>query len=225
MDFTRKTPSSKPQASNSYRPNDEATKKTGKEPSKVVSLWAYVKRFAIDTYRKNPSLYIAVFILAGIIIIALPYTKHNATKTLDTNTSVSSTDRKIGKLTKGEPEFDALIPDGKTIDQLGGWTVVSPPDSDPAYSFADYIDGVKVIVSQQKMPEGISEDGSLNIDQIAAGYNANEKLNVGGKIVHLGSSSKGPQSLITEKSGLLILIKSTSKIDNDSWTAYINSLN
>lgn len=129
------------------------------------------------------------------------------------------------KLSRNEtPKFTTILPAGKTISDFGGWTRVSPPDSDPVFAYVDKIGNAPINVSQQPLPEEFKEDTAHSISQLSHDFRAEEKLTVGDTTAYIGTSAKGPQSVIFAKNDLLILIKSAVKIDNDQWTVYINSL-
>ena len=46
-------------------------------------------------------------------------------------------------------EYQTVVPKDKSIQQLGGWQRVSPPNATPVFAYGDTIDGVKISVSQQ----------------------------------------------------------------------------
>lgn len=124
-----------------------------------------------------------------------------------------------------QPKYQTITPVGKNIGQLGGWTRVSPINSNPVFAYVDHIGNIPIRVSQQPLPDQFKqEDTAAQIDQLAIGYNANEKITVDNISVHIGTNSKGPQSVIFTKDGLLILITSSAKITNDQWANYISSL-
>ena len=60
--------------------------------------------------------------------------------------------------------------------------------------------------------------------KLAQGYNATDKIKASDTDVYIGTSSKGPQSVILAKEDLLILIKSQGKVSNDAWQKYVDSL-
>ncbi|MDB5186943.1 MAG: hypothetical protein JWM07_415 [Candidatus Saccharibacteria bacterium] len=141
--------------------------------------------------------------------------------------SVAADDRPTrspSELLRGTPDYPTRLPHGKTIDDLGGWTLVSPPDRNPVYAYVDHIDDIQINVSQQPLPEDFLADTEEQIELLARGYKASEKITVGDTIVHIGTSALGPQSVIFYKDNLLILIKSTVKVSSDKWAEYINSL-
>jgi len=125
----------------------------------------------------------------------------------------------ISERLASSPSFQAVLPAGKSINELGGWTRVSPPGEPPAFAYSDSIDDVTVRISEQQLP-----GGSQSVAEIAKGYNATNKITAGKITAYIGTSFKGPQSVIFAKNNLLILIGSTATINNDSWVSYINSL-
>lgn len=121
-----------------------------------------------------------------------------------------------------QPKYQTITPSGTSVDQFGGWTRVSPINSNPVFAYVDYIGNIPIRVSQQPLPDAFTkEDTKAQIDQLAIGY---EKITAGDISVHIGTNSKGPQSVIFTKNGLLILITSNSKITNNQWASYISSL-
>lgn len=118
--------------------------------------------------------------------------------------------------------FKTVLPAGKTIKDLGGWERISPLNTAPVFAYADTLENITVSVSQQPLPfTGNSEE---QIGQLAAAYSATNTLNANGTKVYIGTSAKGPQSTIFSKNGLLVLIKSQAKIQDESWIKYISSL-
>lgn len=122
------------------------------------------------------------------------------------------------------PDYKTILPTGKTINQLGGWTRVSPPDKNPVFAYGDTLAGSPINVSQQPLPDDFKTDTDTQIALQAQWLHAGEKLAVGPMTVYIANSPKGPQSLIFTKSGLLIMIRSSVKLSNDQWIRYVNSL-
>lgn len=127
-----------------------------------------------------------------------------------------------GKLEKGTPTYSTLLPDGKTIESLGGWTRVSPGTTNPVYAFSDKVEGVPIIVSEQPLPDPLAKPGAL--EEFAKSYSADHKVTVEGVTVFIGTSGKGPQSAVLAKNNLLILIKTDSKLTDTQWANYVGSL-
>ena len=121
------------------------------------------------------------------------------------------------------PQFDELLPNGKTGADLGGFAKISPEGSAPVYAYADEIGAVKIRVSQQELPSNIKRD-SDELEKLAHDFNANRTIFTAETTVYIGESIKGPQSLIFQKNGLLILINSDDKLSDDAWKTYIQSL-
>ncbi len=121
-----------------------------------------------------------------------------------------------------QPDFRAVLPRNKSIDELGGWTRISPPNNEPVFTYTDKIGNVPMTVSQQLLPESFANTG---IAELAKQFNATNKLSGLTTEVYYGTSAKGPQSVIFAKNELLILIKSQAKITDEAWVVYIKSLN
>lgn len=126
--------------------------------------------------------------------------------------------------TANSPQYQTLIPEGKTADDLGGWKRISPPENDPVFAYTDKIDGVPISVSEQPLPKAFLRDIEGQVGELAKRFNASTKLSVGGTTVYIGTSTKGPQSVIFSKKSLLVLIKSEKTIKDTSWTNYVSSL-
>lgn len=162
-------------------------------------------------------------IIGLILIVGFITIPHQAKKRADTNAQKAS--GTVTKLSRNEtPKFDTVLPDGKSIKDYGGWTRISPPDRVPVYAYSDKIDSVTINVSQQELPENL-RDGGEGLEKLSADFSADKKLTVGDITAYIGTSAKGPQSVIFIKDNLLVLIKSTAKISDDQWITYISSLN
>lgn len=124
------------------------------------------------------------------------------------------------------PEFSTLSPSDKNVADLGGWARVSPPGSDKVYAFSDTIGDTNIIVSQQQIPEQFKDAPDTKLKEFAESYAANRVLPTNDDVTaYIGTSAKGPQSVLLLKNDLLVLIKSSSIINDDAWVGYINSLN
>lgn len=130
----------------------------------------------------------------------------------------------VETIKKEDPGFQTILPTGKTATDLGGWTRVSPPSSEPAYAYTDKIDGNSIIVSQQQLPEDFKSDTAEQVRELAEGFNAKEKININDNTIYIGTASNGVQSVIFTKNNLLILIKSYNNISENSWIKYIESM-
>ncbi|MGV9001387.1 MAG: hypothetical protein ACOH18_00300 [Candidatus Saccharimonadaceae bacterium] len=126
--------------------------------------------------------------------------------------------------TSNLPNFDAILPAGKTIEDFGGWQKLTPPNSEAFYVFVDTINGVTINVSQQLLPGKFKGDVTNKMLDLARAYKANVKLDADGTRMYIGTSAKGPQSVLFTKNGVLVLIKSWSTISDAQWIAYVKSL-
>ena len=117
-----------------------------------------------------------------------------------------------------------MLPQGKTIKSLGGWTKISPPKASPVYTYIDRLENVQINVSEQPLPDNFKSDTAKQLEQLAQTENATQKITVGSDTIYIGTSSQGPQSIFFTKNNLLILIKSDATISENSWIKYINSL-
>lgn len=131
---------------------------------------------------------------------------------------------KTGDLTKGTPEYKTYLPAGKTIENFGGWTRVSPPDRNPVYAYSDTLFSTPINVSQQPLPKEFQPDIATQVAELAKGYHADHFISVKDTKVYIGTSAKGPQSVIFVKGETLVLIKSSAKLTDDQWTSYVDSL-
>ena len=129
------------------------------------------------------------------------------------------------QLTKGTPDYTTMLPAGKSIEDFGGWTRVSPTNKDPVFAYVDSLGGSSINVSQQPLPPGFRDDTAEQVSLLAQDFNASQVLTVGDTLVYIGTSAKGPQSVILTKNELLILIRSSVVISNELWASYVASLN
>ena len=122
------------------------------------------------------------------------------------------------------PQYATILPSGKTIQQLGGWSRVSPQNSTPVYSYADTLESIVISVSQQPLPETFKSEPELQTSKLAESYSATTKFDASGTTIYLGTSASGPQSVIFTKNRLLVLIKSQNKISENAWKSYVQAL-
>lgn len=91
-------------------------------------------------------------------------------------------------------------------------------------SFSDTVGGVKVTVSQQPMPENFKSNPYGELEKLATSFSATESFAVNDFKVFIGTSAKGPQSLILIKDKKLIFIYAERKLPNTEWVKYIETL-
>lgn len=158
---------------------------------------------------------IAIATIVLVVIIGLLITLSLARHKMQTTKQVSQTE---------SPSYSTILPKNKSISDLGGWQRISPEGKDPVYAYADTISGVAITVSEQPLPDSFKSDTAGQVAQLAKSYNATDTLDANGTKVYVGTSAKGPQSVIFTKNNLLVLIKSQQKISDPSWVAYVKSL-
>ena len=136
----------------------------------------------------------------------------------------SETANKISPKAVDSPAYTTVLPEGKSVSKLGGWTRISPPTNDPVYAYADKIGSVSITVSEQPLPASFKNNVDTQVGEVAKKFNATTQFQANDTKVYIGTSAKGPQSLIFTKNNTLVLIKSLQKVEDKSWVAYINSL-
>jgi hypothetical protein len=156
-----------------------------------------------------------IFAIVAIVLMALI--------TLGVIGYLTSLPRESTQVAAG-PAYQTLLPANTSIETLGGWSRVSPPESEPVYAFTDTINDVAINVSQQLLPESFRGDVSVRIAELAKSYNATTAVDVSGTTVYIGTSARGPQSVLFTKRDLLILIKSDATISPEAWATYVTSL-
>lgn len=175
----------------------------------------------INIKRKNKKLFLllaSALIILSVALVTYFILINNNSKKADQGYNVT-------KLEAGTPDYKTVLPDGKTIEDLGGWTKISPSNASPVYTFVDKIDNVPIKVSEQPLPDEFKNDTKNQIEEMAKSFGANEMIKIDNIFMYIGISAEGYQSIILTKNDLLILIKSEAKISNDKWVSYIRLLN
>ena len=162
---------------------------------------------------------LAIMIVSGLwLVLHRPPSPHTQTAAPSTSAATSAT------LVKENPPFPALLPSGKNAGELGGWTRISPSSKDAAYAYVDHIGTVQINVSQQILPDNFRSTPEDSLRTLAESFDARETIKAGDTTVYIGTSTKGPQSIIFAKNNLLVLIKSSGRIAEPLWTNYIKDL-
>jgi hypothetical protein len=86
------------------------------------------------------------------------------------------------------------------------------------------VEGILISVSQQELPENFATDTDTKVAELAKNFNATNSIKAPEVTAYIGTSAKGPQSVIFAKSGILVLIKSEKQISASAWSAYIETL-
>ena len=159
---------------------------------------------------------IVVIIIAGLIAGLLLH-QNDVAKNSSANTNPKESVEDL--------EYQTILPDGKSINEFGGWRRVSPSESDPVYAYNDKIGDISINVSEQPLPKSFIGDVDNQVAELAKKFNATTEIGAGSIKIYVGISANGPQSAIFTKNSLLILIKSQEKVDDAAWATYIKSLN
>lgn len=120
--------------------------------------------------------------------------------------------------------YQTVSPGNTSIDKLD-WRVLNPPTGEAVFAFADKIGDISINVTEQPIPESFKPNVADKVSEFAKQKSMTSELSANGTKIHIGISSKGPQSTVFTKNDLLIFIKSQSKIEDKDWISYVNSLN
>ena len=124
-----------------------------------------------------------------------------------------------------KPHYKTVSPYGRSVSDFGGWKRVSPPEEEsPIFSYRDAIESIAISVTQQELPEDFSENLDQKVADVAKAYGSTTVFDAKGTKVYIGTSAKGPQSVIFTKNDLLLFIMSEKTIEKESWVKYITSL-
>lgn len=161
--------------------------------------------------------------LLGVLTGAWYLLRPNSEQTTPTAGTGTNAPKPAGDLVPGTASYAVLLPDGKTIKDLGGGWVRD--QSHPLFIYLDTIDTVNIKVSEQPLPDSLKTDTEQAVELIAKNYDITQKVTVGDTTIHIGTFGNGIQRIILSKAHLLILITSNNTLTNDQWIGYINSLN
>jgi hypothetical protein len=174
----------------------------------------------IRTLSHKKKFLIILALVALIVIVTVIVIHSQPTATQGTGVTSGTTTA----LPKGTPNFQTILPAGKSITKLGGWTRISPLDKNSAYVYSDTVSDIAVDVSEQPLPANFKSDPSGQLAKLAQGFDATQKVAVGATTYYIATALGGQQSIILSKSDLLVLIKTAGRVSVNDLTAYINSL-
>jgi len=184
-------------------------------PKKLVNFFRKITK-------KNLAIGVATFILITGVYVVLNATVLKPDKF---NPEVAGSNTPTSNLLPREkPTFSILYPGDKTEETIGEIVRISPPGNDPAYSYVDEVAGIKLNVTQQQLPERFKTNTDSELEKLAKDFQQNELILVDSVKVFHGRSESGVQSLTFVKGNLLIFIRSSQTIEDDTWAAYISSL-
>lgn len=198
----------------------EATQKVGAHSVSIHISVPRLKKLSLPqklpTLPRNLTYKQLAISMSALLVIALMgaitlHIRHNRMKNPETTGVLSAADQK--------PNFDTLTPGQSTKASSQKYDSVKK-----VASFTDVIGGVDITISQQPLPDALKKDTDAQVKKLAEGFSANEVLSTANPTAYLGTSVKGPQTVIFAKNNLLVFIQSTKKIDNHDWAEYITNL-
>ena len=208
---------------------DDPTKTHPKKTQKVAKIVKQKsKKLNIDKskiYAKKYKKQIAIGVFALIIaIIGLNKVVFNGSDQSATEGASITAPKTGADLPREKPNFKILYPGNKNNNSVGEIVKVSPPNTAPAYTYIDKVGDVQVNVTQQELPGNfkVNQDGEL--EKLTKNFQATSIIQVDSLRVYHGESSSGVQSLVFIKGNLLITIKSSQKLGDEAWAAYISAL-
>lgn len=197
-------------------------KNTNKKSKKGRGLVASsTKKTIKKIVQKRKKLIFASFIIV-FGIIALTFILKDEPKDIAGVSTTSQTHS--GELPREKPSFQILYPGNKTAENVGETVKISPPENAPVYTYLDQLNGIQINVSQQELPQNFKSNQDGELEKLAKNFQANNVIKVDSIIVYHGANESGVQSLIFIKGNLLITIRSSNTISDDTWAAYISAL-
>ena len=170
------------------------------------------KKYRNSTYAKVMSV-IAVVIVLNIVAVSV-IKKHNNSAIKGASTGAN------GK--SSSPDYKPVLPSGSAANTTSG--KLSYDSEKKVTSYTDKIGDSQITISEQPLPPDFKDNPDGRVEIFAKNANFNDLIQYNGGRAHIGTSIKGPQSVVFHKDGLLIFLKSDKKILNADWVKYINSL-
>lgn len=165
------------------------------------------------SYKKHVIVGVAVIIVVTGATTALLFTKNNDKKATDTPGVLAENDQKAN--------FAYSLPKGSS-EGLDG--AVKFDVQRKVVNYTDSIGGVAITISQQPLPEAFKQDTDAKVRKMAEDFSATKTIATANPTAYVGTSAKGPQTVIFSKKDLLVFIQSTKEIDDHDWAEYITSL-
>lgn len=121
-----------------------------------------------------------------------------------------------------QPTFDVVTPNDQSMDN---GSERETPSKDKIYSFADDIGGIRIIVTQQILPDTFKKDRDAELADFAKANYLASVIQIDDSSVYHGVNEKsGIQSFVLIKGGNLIFIQADKKVTDDAMAAYIIAL-
>lgn len=200
-----------------------STENKGQKDSTAVSINISIPRikFKKPSFKIPPALMARKkWVISGVVGVILV---SGAVTTLLITKDSGKTSDKPGVLadTDQKADFAYSLPKG---DSEGLEGAVRFDSQRKVVNYRDSIGGVAITISQQPLPEGFKQDTDSKVKKMAEDFSATKTIATANPTAYIGTSEKGPQTVIFSKKGLLVFIQSTKKIDDHDWAEYITSL-
>ncbi len=117
--------------------------------------------------------------------------------------------------------FEYSLPDG---DATGADGEIKYDSTKNIVNFKDEIGGVPITISQQPLPSSFKDDTDAKVKKLAEDFSATKTIATANPTAYIGTSIKGPQTVIFSKKDLLVFIQSTKVIEDRDWAEYITNL-
>ncbi len=194
---------------------------TTKLPKQSPSWRRKLRRFL---YGIPKSLLIGIVVIGILVYVFVQQFDSGGAKTTSKDDTTTTSETKKKELPKGKPTYTTYLPSGKTIDDYGGWTRISPVKNDPVYAYVDKIGKVTIRVSQQRIPKAFEGDVENKVQKLADDFLATQKITVEDLTVHVGRSASGVESIIFVIDDTLLNITTDGEVSDNSLIKYIKSL-
>lgn len=215
---TRQQPSLRVSKRKQYVNNHASSNRHKATRTRSLWLWLANSGKVAREYVQARRRLLLVFVLALIMLSGLVFWLSN--RSGNESDIVVPQEVVEQELPKERPKFELVYPSGREEDAYDV-VRISPDGADASYAYLDRFmeEGAVFRVTQQKIPE------NFNIAKIAEDFQATNVIQVDETIVYHGYSEKGGvQSLLFEKDGLLILIRSPQRFTDDTWAGYVASM-
>jgi hypothetical protein len=160
----------------------------------------------------------------AVMVVGLPFALNHFNKADDSQTG-NETLGSSEVIVLEKPDFDVVLPSGKSEDDMLASQTRVTPSEDIIFSYSDMLGGVEIEVTQQKIPDTLKTNQTEQLKKLAESFQLSNEIPTDGFTIYHGLSvEQGVQSLITIYAERMLFIRSPQKLSDDVWSAYITSL-
>ncbi len=185
----------------------------------------YYKHALRSQIARQPKKYVAIalgaFLITPLALAMINQNHHHEQKdTLGASTDTSSLPE--DGATDEKPVFSILYPSGKqNLEAVTRKT----PSGELIHTYRDTIDSVEIEVTEQALPSSFKDTQASELEKMAKNFQATNVIQIDEMKVFHGLNEKTQvQSLFTIKNQVLISIRSSAKLSDDTWAGYILGL-